>query len=122
MALVVKSPPPNAGDEMWVQSLGGEDPLEEGMATHSSILAWRIPRTEEPGRLQPMGSQRVGQDGSTQAHTHWELRSHNPHSTAKNRVQRGDDGGLKQGVLVEMKRHGEIQGFFEETKSIGPSD
>ena len=40
---------------LWVQSLGQEDPLEEGMATHSSILAWRIPWTEEPGRLQSMG-------------------------------------------------------------------
>ena len=46
----------------WVQSLGWEDPLEEGMATHSSILAWRIPRTEEPGGLQSTGSQRVGHD------------------------------------------------------------
>ena len=44
----------------WVQSLGQEDPLEKGMATHSSILAWRIPWTEEPGRLQSMESQRVG--------------------------------------------------------------
>ena len=44
---------------MWVRSLGREDPLEEGMATHSSILAWRIPRTEEPGGLQSMGLQRV---------------------------------------------------------------
>ena len=44
---------------MWVQSLGQEDPLEEGMATHSSILAWRIPRTEDPGGLQSIGSQRV---------------------------------------------------------------
>ena len=43
----------------WVQSLGQEDPLEEEMATHSIILAWRIPRTEEPGRLQCIGSQRV---------------------------------------------------------------
>jgi len=43
-----------------VPSLGWEDPLEKGMATHSSILAWRIPWTEEPGRLQSMGSQRVG--------------------------------------------------------------
>ena len=61
MALVVKNPPANAGDiETWVQSLGGEDPLKEGMATHSSILAWRIPRTEEPGGLQSMGLQRVG--------------------------------------------------------------
>ena len=44
---------------MRVQSLGWEDPLEEDMATHSSILAWRIPWTEEPGGLQSMGSQRV---------------------------------------------------------------
>ena len=46
--------------ETWVQSLGQEDPLEKEMATHSSILAWRIPWTEKPGRLQPTGSQRVG--------------------------------------------------------------
>ena len=46
--------------ETWVRSLGWEDPLEECMATHSSILAWRIPWTKEPGGLQPMGSQRVG--------------------------------------------------------------
>ena len=48
--------------ETRVQSLGGEDLLEEGMATHSSVLAWRIPWTEEPGGLQFMESQRVGQD------------------------------------------------------------
>ena len=47
---------------MRVQSLGQEDPLEEGMATHSSILAWEIPWTQEPGGLQSMGSQRVGYD------------------------------------------------------------
>ena len=46
--------------ETWVQFLGGEDPLEEDMAIHSSILAWRIPWTEEPGGLQSIGSQRVG--------------------------------------------------------------
>ena len=46
----------------WVQSLGWEDFQEEGMATNSSILAWRIPWTEEPGELQSMGSQRVGHD------------------------------------------------------------
>ena len=45
--------------ERWVQSLGREDPLEEGMATHSSTLAWRIQWTEEPGMLQSMGTQRV---------------------------------------------------------------
>ena len=48
--------------EMWVQSLGQEDSLEEGMATHSSILNWKIPWIEEPGRLQSMGSQGVGHD------------------------------------------------------------
>ena len=48
--------------ETRVQSLGWEDPLEEEMATHSSILAWRIPRMENPGRLQSMGSQRVRHD------------------------------------------------------------
>ena len=48
--------------ETWVQSLGQEDLLEKEMATHSSILAWKIPWTEEPGRLQSMGSQRVRHD------------------------------------------------------------
>ena len=48
--------------ETWVRSLGWEDPLEKEMATHSSILAWRIPWTEEPGGLQSTGSQRVGHD------------------------------------------------------------
>ena len=47
---------------MWVASLGWEDPLEKEIATYSSILAWRIPGTEEPGGLQSMGSQRVGRD------------------------------------------------------------
>ena len=48
--------------EIWVQSLTQEDPLEQDMATHSSILAWRIPWMEEPGGLQSIGSQRVGHD------------------------------------------------------------
>ena len=51
-----------AMQETWVRSLGREDPLEKEMATHSSILAWKIPWTEEPGRLQSIGSQRVGHD------------------------------------------------------------
>ena len=58
---------------MWetrVPSLGQKDPLEEGMATHSYILTWRIPWTEEPGRLQSMGSQRVGPNWSDWARTH----------------------------------------------------
>ena len=68
---VVKNLPANAGDtEAWVQSLGQEDPLEEEMATHSSILAWTIPWTEEPGGLQCIGLQRVRHDW---AHTHTRL-------------------------------------------------
>ena len=63
VVLVVKNPPANAGDiEMWVRSLGGENPLEKEMAIHSSILAWRIVWTEEAGRLQSIGLQRVGHD------------------------------------------------------------
>ena len=56
---------PTAKWETWVWSLSWKDPLEKGMATHSSLLAWRIPRTEEPGRLQPMRSQRVRHDWVT---------------------------------------------------------
>ena len=60
VAQMVKNLPPML--ETRVQSLGQEDPLEKGMVTHSSILAWRIPWTEEPGGLQSMGLQRVGHD------------------------------------------------------------
>ena len=60
MAQIVKSPPTMW--DTWVLSLGWEDPLEEGMATHSSILAWRIPWKEEPGDPQSMGLQRAGHD------------------------------------------------------------
>ena len=55
--------------ETWVRSLDQQDPLEKGMATYSSVLAWRIPWTEEPGGLQSMGSQRVGHDWATNTHT-----------------------------------------------------
>ena len=74
MALVVKNLPANAGDiRNAVWSLGWEDALEEGMATHSSILAWRIPWTEEPGRLQSMGSQKVWQDWATKHTFHFSV-------------------------------------------------
>ena len=65
VGLVVKNPPAicNAGDiRDEVRSLGQEDPREEGLSTHSSILAWRIPKTEEPGGLQSMGLQRARHD------------------------------------------------------------
>ena len=58
VAQAVKQPP--ALQDTWVRSLGQEDPLEEGMAIHSSALAWRMSGTEEPGGLQSMGPQRVG--------------------------------------------------------------
>ena len=60
MLQMVKNMP--AMEESQVQPLGWEDPLEKGMATHSSILSWRIPWAEEPGGLQSVGSQRVGHD------------------------------------------------------------
>ena len=60
MTQLVKNP--LAMQETWGECLGGEDSLEKGVATHSNILAWRIPWTEEPGRLQSMGSQRIRHD------------------------------------------------------------
>ena len=60
VAETVKNPP--AMQKAWVRSLGQEDPLEKEMVIHSSTLTWRIPRSEEPGRLQGMGSKRVGHD------------------------------------------------------------
>ena len=65
---MVKNPP--AMQETWIQSPGWEDPVGKGMATHSNILAWRTPWTEEPGELQFIGLQRVGHDGSDLACMH----------------------------------------------------
>ena len=69
VAQLVKNPPAMQETSVWF--LGGEDPLEEGMATHSSILAWRIPWTEEPSGLQSMGSQRVGPNWVTKHAYAW---------------------------------------------------
>ena len=66
MAQAAKNMP--AMQETWVQSLGHEDPLEKGMATHSSIPAWKISWTEEPGGLQSMGPQRVEHNRATNTH------------------------------------------------------
>ena len=68
MAQTEKNSP--AMQDTWLRSLGREDPLEDGMATHSSILAWRIPWTEDTGRLQSTGSQRVRHDLSDLARMH----------------------------------------------------
>ena len=90
---------------MWVQSLGPEDSLEEEMATHSSILAWKIPWTEEPGGLQSKGWQRVGHYSAYRAHTHTKVIKHKD--------------GNKHGACV-LKRHCQeqwllsflVSGFF----------
>ena len=71
--------------ETQVQFLDWEDPLEKDMATHSSILAWRIPWTEQPGGLESIGSQRVEQDWSNLAHMHSHLRI----LSTKETIQRG---------------------------------
>ena len=71
MAQTVKNPP--AVQKTQVGSVGQEDPLQKGMATHPSILAWRNPRTEEPGRLQYVELQRVGHDRETHTFTFFHL-------------------------------------------------
>ena len=72
VAQMVKNPP--AIWETWVRFLGWKDPVKEGMATHSRILAWEIPWTEEPGGLQSMGSLRVGHDRVTEhTSTHFKV-------------------------------------------------
>ena len=68
VVLVVRNPPANCKRYRQFWSLGQEDPLEKGMATQSNILAWRIPRTEEPSGPESIGSQRVGHDWSNSAH------------------------------------------------------
>ena len=74
--------------ETWVQSLNWEDPLEKGMATHSSILAWRIPWTEKRGRLQSMGSQRAGHNWATNATTIYKINNpQGPIHTTENYTQ-----------------------------------
>ena len=107
MAQTVKNLP--AMLETWVQPLSQEDPLEKGMATHSSILGWRTPWTEEPGGLQSMGSPRVGHDWVTNTHTHraakrtWLNDTHTPppHTHSKPR------NSAKQTGFNKILRHRE---------------
>ena len=75
---MVKNLPASAGDSRDMGSNFQEDPLEEGVTTHSSVLVWRIPRTEEPGGLQSVGSRRVGHDWCdfVCAHTHTHTHTH----------------------------------------------
>ena len=73
--------------ETWVQSLGQEDALEKEMATHSSILAWRIPWTEEPGELHCIGLQRVGHNWATNIFTFTHPKDLVPQEAAKHCLQ-----------------------------------
>ena len=102
--------PANAGD-IRGSIPGWENPLEEGMATHSSILAWKIPRREEPGGLQPMGSQRVRHDWATEhKHTH-------THTRARMRVSKMPVRLAKKKVmpLRSSKGEGNIKGAIRTT-------
>ena len=114
--------------ETWVQSLGQEDPLEKKMATHSSTVAWKIPWTEEPGRLQSMGLQRVGHDWATSLHFHfltvgplsngqewgggkcWEVPAI---------VQARDNGALNYDFSSGYRRHGQVwEIVFQELRGF----
>ena len=84
--------------ETWVWSLGWEDPLKKGMATHSSSLAWRIPRTEEPGGLQSMGWQRVRHNWTIHSHTLTHTHTH-PYVY----LGLGFPGGLAEKIHLPMQ-------------------
>ena len=95
---VAKNPPATM-QEMRVRFLGREDPLEEEMAAHSSILAWRIPRTEEPGGLQLTGLQRVGRDRAAECvraltHTLTHTHTHTIHSCLGRRLVLSESADL----------------------------
>ena len=92
VAQMVKRLP--AMQETWVRFLGWEDPLEKEMAIHSSTLAWKIPWTEEPDRLQSMGLERVGNDWATSLSLSWNLHN-NSIQTTKNCVPRNKKGSWK---------------------------
>ena len=102
--------------ETQVRSLGWEDPLEKEMATHSSILAWRIPWMEEPGRLQSMGSQRVGHYWATSLSLFtfmllWYKGRRARRFWAKTKeIERGWDTGVSNGCLVwrTLRKAGEV--------------
>ena len=90
-----------AVQETWVRSLGQEDPLEKEMAAHSSTLAWKIPWTEKPGRLQSMGSQRVGHDWATSLSLSLEKAMATHSSTLAWRIP----GTVEPGGLPSMRLH-----------------
>ena len=127
VAQTVKNPP--AMQETQVQSLGREDPLEKEIATHSSILAWRIPQTGEPGRLQSMGSQRVGYDWatSTSRHSKMDQKGSRPSSgllstKAGERMPQRLPGKVKEVWWLNKERGGKGWGSSLETRIWKVSD
>ena len=108
-----------AMQETWVQSLGREDPLEKEMAIHSSILAWRIPWTEEPGGLQSTGSQRVGHNWATSLSLHFQYA---PGDQWRNnsRKNKGTEPKQKQDPVVDVTDDRSKVHCCKEQYCIGP--
>ena len=101
--------------EMRVRSLSWEEPLKEEMATCSSILGWKIPWTEEPGRLQSMGSQRVGHNWMTEhAHTHLIFRQ-NPIQRGIKTLEKGGVGSMSRQTEPAIARQGDLQALEGST-------
>jgi len=120
VALVVKNPPAmQETQEMWVQFLGQEDLLEEEMATHSSVLAWKIPWTEESGRLQSVGLHRVRHNWTTEhahtGHTESSFRPVNSHIVKKRKKERGREKERKRerGRKKGGRKRGREKGWDE---------
>ena len=90
--------------ETQVQSLGQEDLLEKEMATHSSTVAWKIPWTEKPGRLQSMGSQRVRHDSATNTHTDARAHTHTQDVKSPSKEQSFIDGSSWDKLMETMGR------------------
>ena len=95
--------------ETWIWSLGWEDPLEEGMATHSTILAWRIPWTEEPGRLQFTGSQKIGHNWETnKKKREWEKKPTSSTGDGSEESEKKEFSDWKQKVCLNVKAEYQI--------------
>ena len=107
----------NVGDQVW--SLDWEDLLEKGMATHSSILSWRIPWTEEPGGLQSMGLQRVGQDWATKTHAHTHTHTHTHTYTQRGVVGREEGKWAKSNKLLPNSKESHVSWYRFSTWSFG---
>ena len=101
VAQMIKNLP--AMQETQVQFLGWKDPLEMGMAIHFSILAWRIPWTEEPGRLQSMGSPRVRHHWVTNTHTHTHTHTHTPVRRAEMTCSSDDSAQRKYTISANLE-------------------